>query len=269
MRRSRLVVALVVVVLLAGCAGLSGGDGSNATTEADASANGNSADGSSTSLEGPHPHTEDDRLDPRTLTAEYLGTLQDVEAFVVTDTTAIRSDDGSVRARLITEKHVDLGAERVLVEQRRENADGTTEPGQAVYRNATTACSRSTGSTGCRESDFDREQAIGRAVEITSLETVAAPAFSPDGTATVDGEAVYRFSASSLRENPPEQSLSELGRNPTLESATLFVSPEGIVVRYDVTATVDDDSGRTSVERSYRVELVESGSVSPPEWIQS
>lgn len=268
MRRRRLVLALVLVVLLAGCAGLSGDGGSNGSGGPAADTGSASTEGGS--LEGPHPHTEGDRLDPRALTSEHLGTLRDEAAFVVTDTTSVGStENGSVQFRLITDKHVDLAAEQLLVEQRRESDDGTSELGQALYQNATTTCSRTSGSTDCRENDFDSGRALGRAIEITSLETVAAPAFSPDGTTTVDGQAVYRFSASSLRENPPEQALTELGQNPELESATLFVSPEGYVVRYDVTAVVDDGSGRVTVERSYRVELVESGSVSPPEWVES
>jgi hypothetical protein len=268
MHRRRLLLALVLVVLLAGCAGFSGSGGSNGSDGAAADAG--SASTGAGSLEGPHPHTDGDLLDPRALTSEHLETIRDEAAFVVTDTTTVQSvEDDSVQVRAITEKHVDLDAERLLVEQRRENQDGTTELGQALYQNATTTCSRFSGSTDCREDGFDSDRAVARAVEVTSLETVAAPAFSPDGTTTVDGQAVYRFSADTLREDPPEQALSELGRNPTLEAATLFVSPEGYVVRYDVTATVDDDSGRVTVERSYRVELVEIGSLSPPEWVQT
>lgn len=56
-------------------------------------------------------------------------------------------------------------------------------------------------------------------------ETVTAPAFSPYGKTTVDGGTVYRFPASSMRADLPEQAVSVLGQQPEIETATLPVSP--------------------------------------------
>lgn len=272
MRRMLVAVALVLLVLAAGCAGLSSGDdgtGANATEGTQPTADGEPDDQRSASLDEPHPHVESGTLSFSSLGREHLATLREMETFALTDTVTVTNvADGSIRTRVTTEKRFDLAGERLLVEQRQETGNGGLV--QALYRNATTQCTHQSGSTQCREEAFAVEQALGRVVEITSLETAGAPAFSPNGTTTVDGEPVYRFSADSLREDPPEQSRSELdGQNPTIESATLLVSPDGAIVRYDVRYTVDADSGRARVERRYRITPTDGSSISPPEWLSS
>lgn len=269
MRRTGILLAVVLLVVVGGCAGISGG-GSNGTNGAASSTDGDAPGGEATSLDGPHPHTEDDALVVDSLVTGHAETLRSMETFVLTDTvTVTHVSNGSLLTEVTTEKRFDLGAERFRIERRQTDATGAESQLEALYQNATTRCTRRSGSAECGESPFDPDRALGRVVEITSLETVAAPAFSPNGTTTLDGDAVYRFSASSMRADPPEDAVTELGRNPTVESATLLVSPDGHVVRYDVRFTVDSDSGRVRLERSYRISPTESGSVSPPEWVGS
>ncbi len=269
MRGTLIVVALILVVGLAGCTGISGDDGSNATPDGDTPTVAEPTDPGSNGLDGPHPYMENDTLALESMMAGHLETLGEREQFVLTNTVTVRDGaNESNHTQVILEKRFDFAAERLHIRQRQEGPNAGENPVD-LYRNATTQCSRQSGSVQCRESQFDPNRALGRVVEITALETVGAPAFSPNGTTTVNGEAVYRFSATELRDDPPEQSISELGVDPTIHAATLFVSSEGHVVGYDVTATVESNGDRVEVVRSYRITSIDGLSITPPEWVPS
>ncbi|GAB3679958.1 hypothetical protein GCM10028857_01990 [Salinarchaeum chitinilyticum] len=291
MTRTRTVLALGLLLVLAGCAGFGGTDGdsgpnasadvqspaedpANGTdsgTDQDANGEEDSEDGQqTTSLDGPHPYTSEGSPNVSALVGGHLVTLQDEETFTLTDTATLRNAaNGSLQLEVTTEKRFDLASEQLLIERWQTEGSGTETKTLGRYQNATTICTQDGDSVDCGPSEFDSGTALGRVVEITTLESVAAPAFSANGTTTVDGQAVYRFSADSIRDDAPEQAITELGQNATIESATLLVAPDGHVVRYDVSYAVDGDSGRVAIDRRYQITLTDQSSLTPPEWVPS
>lgn len=306
MRRSHVAVGLVLVaVVVAGCPAVPGGetgasDGGAATGGADtpSPADGSAAaagveDGGGTAsdaesdatetasgdggtdaepvrtLSGEHPYVADGRIDVRALVRAHLEALRRADSFTLTNNATVRyASNDSVATRITDVRRVGLANERLLVERSAATLDGTVQGESGRYDNRTTTCNWDGDEPDCTEGGFDRRQALGFTVETTGLETVAGPAFTPDGTVERDGRMLYRYSATSLRGDLDESTRSELGPNATLADATLLVAPDGRIVEYRFAVERGDGNGnRVVLERTYRTRTVNATAVPVPSWL--
>jgi len=218
-----------------------------------------------------HPYVTDGRLDARALARVHLEVLGGAESFTLTNNgTVTYASNGTAATRITDVRRFGLASERLLIERRSATPDGTVQGESSRFDNGTATCTRYAGEAGCSEGGFDRRRAVGLAMETTSLETLAGPAFAPDGTVERDGRALYRYSATSLRSDLGESTRSELGPNASLESATLLVAPDGRIVEYRFAIERDDGDGdRLILERTYRTRGVNATTVTRPSWVPS
>jgi|GEM_PF-2527990 len=218
-----------------------------------------------------HPYVTDGRLDARALARAHLEALGGAESFTLTNNgTVTYASNGTVATRITDVRRFGLASERLLIERRSATPDGTVQGRSSRFDNGTTTCTRYAGEAGCSEGGFDRRRAVGLAMETTSLETLAGPAFAPDGTVERDGRTLYRYSATSLRSDLGESTQSELGPNASLESATLLVAPDGRIVEYRFALERDGGAGtRVGLDRTYRTRAVDATSVTRPSWVPS
>lgn len=262
MRRPFATLALVLALVLAGCSGGGSGTASPTTDPSDGPAtNGVGATPTPVPLGDEHPYLTDGSLDARALLTAHIQRLRSVESYTLgNNVTAAYAANGSESGSLTRIDRVDLADERASLLIRRQGPDGeTTESGQ--YRNATHACVIQQGEATCNEASFDDQRIVALAIETTSLETVAGPAFEPDGTVTRDGQGLYRYTASALREDLPENTASELGTNPVLSDATLLVHPSGRVFEYRITYMTGSDDQRQQATYVYTTRDVNATSV--------
>jgi hypothetical protein len=225
--------------------------------------------GSVRTLTGEHPYVTDDRLDARALVRSHLDALGRSDSFTLTNNATVRyvSND-SVATRIRDIRRVGLASERLLIERFAASPDGTRQGESGQFANGTTTCNWYGDRRSCSDSGFDRQEALGLAVETTGLETVAGPAFAPDGTVERGGQTLYRYSATSLRPDVGESVRSELGPNATLRDATLLVAPSGRIVEYRFAVERGNGSGtRVLLERTYRTRAVNATTVASPSWL--
>jgi hypothetical protein len=270
MRRTLATFALALALVLAGCP--AGESGTVSTT--DDSPDGTATDGVGATqtpvpLADEHPYVADGSLDVSGLLTAHIQRLRSVESYTLGyNLTAAFAANGSDSGSLTRVDNVDLADERAVFLVRQRGSDGeASESGQ--YRNATHACSIQQGELACNEAAFDEQRVVALAVETTSLETLGAPDFEADGTVTRDGQGLYRYTATTLREDLPEQTATELGTNPALSEATLFVHPSGRIVEYEITYTTGSGDQRQRATFVYTTRDVNATSVPDAETLVS
>jgi len=263
MRHTVATLALVLALALAGCA--SGGGSGTASPTTD-SPTGTATDGTGATptpapIADEHPYVTDGSLDTKALVTAHIQRLRAVESYTLGyNLTAEYASNGSSSAALTRADRVDLADERATLLIRQRGSDGdVSESGQ--YRNASHACSIQQGELACNEAPFDEQRVVALAVETTSLETVAGPAFEPAGTVTRDGQPLYRYTASAFRDDLSESVASELGANPVLNESTLLVHPSGRVVEYRLTYLTGSGDRRQRATAVYTTRDVNATSV--------
>lgn len=247
MRRTLATLALAVALVLAGCPG--GGESGTAAPTTDSpdgpATNGVGATPTPVPLADDHPYVTADTLDMRALVRAHLQRLRALESYMLdNNVTAEYAANGSAAGSATRLDRVDLADQRAAVMARQRSPEGTLLRETGTYRNATHACTLREGSLTCRETAFDKPRVVGMALETTALETVYGPAFEPNGTITRDGQGLYRYTATALREDFPAGTAGELGTNPVLSEATLLVHPSGRIVEYEITYTTGSDDQR-------------------------
>lgn len=256
-----------------------GGDPSDRTTGDASDGAGETATNPATATEplrtvaDDHPYVADGTLDVRALVVAHTDALGRAGSLALTNNGTVRyAANGSLSARITDVRRFDFDARRLSILRRSAAPDGETLGESGQFANATTTCTLFEGEVQCAAGGFDRRQALGLTMETTSLETVAGPAFAPNGTVERDGRSLYRYTATSLRPSLGESVRSELGPNPSLRRATLLVAPGGRIVEYRFTLERDDGSGETAervvLQRTYRTSAVNATTVSRPGWFQ-
>lgn len=287
MKKKLIVLALAVTLLLAGCIGSDGttsetpqpeaGAGETpATTPTEAgdgetpaaTDEGDSGSGQASELDE-HPAISDGTLNVSQLVRGHIDALSQSDSFtILNNRTGTYANNGTVQGRTVMTNRVDLANQRQYVERRSVEDDGQARVVEARYGNATTTCLSRGEGFQCRETGVETRQMLGLAIETTSLETVAAPDFSPDGTVERNGQSLYRYSASSFRSQMDSNTESELyGESPTLQSATLLVHPDGRIVSYTLTYQTGGDTPQT-LELVYRTGEIDETTVNPPEELE-
>ena len=267
----RLLAAVCLAVVLAGCAG--GGPATDATagTATDRQVTGGTDAPAGTQTPTPratltdeHPYVEGDRVNATAMLLSHFRVLERAESFTVANNlTAAWAANGTSLGRQVVVNRADIAAERWRLTRRSFGPDGTSRIDETRYANATRSCL--VGSeTACRDGGFDRRRVLGLTVETTALESLRGPDFRPAGTVTRDGQALYRYTAETFRDPLPEAAASDLGREPALENATVLVAPDGQVALYRVTYTVATDGGRQRGTLTYTTRALNATTVSPP-----
>lgn len=254
-------LALALAVALAGCAG---GQGTTTDTPTPSATVSPTPTPTPATAAAGHPYVAADGLDARGLVRDHVTALREAGSYTVTNNgTATFVGNGTGAGRVRATNRVNLTAERQHLVFRSEGVDGA-QTKRHQYANASTTCSVTGGEVTCQDGGFSERRAVGLVVETTALETVAGPAFEVDGTVERDGRTLYRYRATSFREPLPDGVVSEIGQAPVLDSATLLVSPPGIIVEYRI--TFERGTGDARQERSwvYRIRGVGSTTVEPP-----
>jgi hypothetical protein len=268
------VVALTVPLVLAGCIGSDGTASDTPQPEAGAgetpatTPTGDSGSGQASELDE-HPAVSDGTLNVSQLVRGHIDALSQSDSFtILNNRTATYANNGTSQGRSVMTNRVDLANQRQYVERRSVDGDGQVRAVEARYGNATTTCLNSGEGFQCQETGVETREMLGLAIETTSLETVAAPAFSPDGTVERNGQSLYRYSASSFHSPLESNTESELyGEDPSLVTATLLVHPDGRIVSYTLTYRTGGETPQT-LELVYRTDGIDDTTVSPPEELE-
>jgi hypothetical protein len=236
MDRKLVILALAGALLLAGCSGGSGGtpeasDGTGTAAPMEATA-------------GEHPAVTDGRLDVSIILQDHLTVLRGAESFtILNNRTATYVENGSVSGRSVLINKADIANQRQRLESRSFTPDGDIQTELVRFGNATTTCTLRSGESDCSDGGISTRRIMGSTVETTSLETLGAPEFRPDGIADREGQSVYRYSASAFRTSMGSETSAELyGTDPTLVKATLLVHPNGHIVEYSLTYQTGGDT---------------------------
>lgn len=218
-----------------------------------------------------HPYVSGGSLDVSALLRTHLEALGRAESFRLTNNgTARYVSNGTQVARFTDVRRFGLSARRASILRRSTATDGTVQGLSARFVNASATCTRTGDEARCGQGGFERQRALGLTVETTSLETLAGPAFAPNGTVERDGRSLYRYTATELRSSLDEDTRAELGPDPSLRSSTLLVAPDGRVVEYRFAVERGDGEGtRVLLERTYRTRAVNATTVRRPSWLPS
>lgn len=271
------VLILVLALVLAGCTG-SDGTASETPSQSDAVAgdtqtttpteqSGTEAtQASESAAPGEHPAVSDGAVNISQLVGGHLVVLSQSESFtVVNNRTVTYVENGSVQGRTVMINRGDIANQRHHIERRSIDSDGSVRFVETRYANATTTCVNSGEQFQCRDTGVETREIVGLIVETTSLETVAAPDFSPDGAVERNGQSLYRYSASSFRSPIEPETEGELyGDEPSLVTATLLVHPNDRIVEYSLTYQTGGDNPRT-LELVYRTSELNETRVTPPQ----
>lgn len=287
MRRTMAVVGLVTLTILGGCLGPGGADGqagTNAreqTTQTDVgtdtnpsstAASGGSDDGEVTgtsTVAGEHPYMQNGSMSYSTLLRDHVTSLESSGSIsMASNRTAYYVANDTLAVRIPQVREMKFDPPEAVFLQRQELPDGTLT--REIYRTGERSCIRETStertpSVECHDTSTSSQRLLGYTVETTSLETLAALSFRPEGTDTRDGQQLYRYRASSLRSGVPAD--QKLGDNVTLDSATLLVSPDGRIVRYEVTYQRASEGTQYRITDVYRTWKPGETSVTRPTWI--
>lgn len=289
-------ILLVVLVALAGCTGFlgesdsppdatetnagttdatgidatDGEDGADAGTETPGTED-PGTDAPVRTLAGDHPYVDGDSLDASSLVADHLAALRRADSFTLSNNGSARwAANDTLAVRYVDRRLFDLASQRYSIVRRAIEPGGTVASMSGRYANASAVCTSFADDVQCGDGGFDGQQALGLTVETTGLETIAGPAFSPDGTVERDGQSLYRYSATELRSSLDESTASELGSNASLDRTTLLVAPDGRIVEYHFVLERDGgDGARVLLERTYSTRAVNATSVAPPPWLRS
>ena len=282
MNRPLAAVILAVVLVLAGCTG--GGESPSGTTpETQTGAGDLNATGAPDPTEtaatdtpeptdtpaqaapGGHPASRDGALNASRLGRDHMLVISRADSFtVVNNRTVTYLENGSVRSRSVVVNRGDLAATSHRIDRRSIGGDGGVRVEETRYENATTSCLVSPSGAECRDAGVGPREIVGLTMETTSLETLAAPDFSPDGIARRDGRSLYRYSATSFRASMPSGTAKELyGADPALETATLLVHPSGRIVSYALTYRLGGETPQ-ELNTTYVTSGIDATTVVPP-----
>jgi len=264
MRRTFATLALVFALVFAGCSGSGGSGTPSQTTDSpdspDATVEGST--GTPVSLADEHPYRTAGSVNATAMTVAHLQHLQTLDSYTLGNNVTVEyAANGSVAESVTRVDRVDFEDEELARLIRQRGADGEVRRRTVQYRNATHDCSVLNGSLSCGEGEFRERRVISTAIETTTLETVLAPAFEPDGTVTRSGQGLYRYTATTLRDNLTERTRAQLGTNPDLSEATVLVHPSGRVVEYEITYTSGSDGQRRRGTFIYTTGAVNATSV--------
>mgnify|MGYP000515993898 CR=1 FL=1 len=267
MGKKQAALMMTVVLLLAGCSGGNGGaTGTPAGTETVTQTPESTGELATpqTAIAGEHPAVTNGTLEISNLVQEHLNFLRGVESFtVLNNRTFSYVENGSVSGRSVLINKGDITNQRQRLEIRAFTRDGDIERELIRYSNATTTCMLRDSESQCSSGGVSTREIIGSTMETTSLETVGAPAFRPDGITNREGQSLYRYSASEFRASLDSNTESELyGANPTLVEATLLVHPTGRIVEYSLTYQTGSETPQ-ELELTYVTEAINATTFEP------
>jgi hypothetical protein len=286
------VLALALVLLVAGCSGGNGAATQPAadTTSPDATTEPTPDGSTATATPGPtdppttttqpatttpepttqvavpgeHPAVTDGTLDASTLVGDHIAALRDANSLtVVNDRTGTYVANGTTRFTSTLTNELDLANTRQHLTYRVYDGDDTLQRELVRHSNATTTCTRRDDEYDCTDTGTDTRRLLASTMETTSLETFAAPAFQPDGIVERDGQTLYRYTATSFHADLDQDTRDELfGPDPSLHNATLLVHPGGHIVEYTLTYTTGTDPDQR-LTLTYRITSIDTTTVEP------
>jgi len=280
MKMERGVLVLAVVLLVAGCTGGNGPTTQTApgtttsTSTHEQTAGPTTTTDPATSTAGPtttreaipgeHPAVTDGTVDSSTLLGDHLATLRDADSLtVLNNRTGTYVANGTTAFRSSLTNKIDLANTRQHLTVRVYDDDGDLDRHRVQVSNATTTCTGHDETLDCTDTGVDTRRLLGSTVETTSLETLAAPAFTPAGIVEHDGHTLYRYTATEFRTDIDSNTQDELfGDDPTLVDATLLVHPSGRIVQYTITYTTGGDTDQR-LALTYRTTAINTTTVDP------
>lgn len=268
MNRAVAVALLSVLTVAAGCSGVPGLDGGAPDGGQDGLAG--TATPGEQALAEEHPYVVDGRLNASALRRAHQDWMERVDSFAVTNNrTASYVANGSAISAYVTVGQFDLVDERLRLRDQLLASNGSVRTHLGWFNSETRDCTFAEGEPSCAEGGFDRGYAYDLATSRTTLDALAAPTFSPDGTTVRGGQRVYRYSATSFRSSVDESALVPLGPDPRLRSATLLVAPGGRVVEYRVRLYGDGEGPEVLRVHRYGTSGVNETAVESPSWVPS
>lgn len=264
---------LAVLLVLAGCSGgptTTTADSPDATTSAPTAPTTTTDPGTpddtrnDSGLSGTHPAVSDGQLNATRLLRGHVESFRPLASFTVEDSSVVRhAGNESLVVTEAERRRFNISAQRVLVERRLTLPNGTVRNQQVRYTNETVTCAVGE-TTECSSGGFDPTEALRATTVDTSLATVPAPRFVPNGTTTVNGTDAYRYTADQFRDSIPAPAQAPLGEDPALRSATVFVSESGQILRYQAVYVGTIDGTRYLTTATYGVTAVGETSVPSP-----
>lgn len=168
---------------------------------------------------------------------------------------------------------VDFGTERALGRTALRYANGTERSSGAFFFNSTTVAVRSgppgesSVQTRALQRPF-RSTGAARFADNTAFEFVGTLDYEFDDAVRRDGRWLYRFTGEGIAADLSDQERQvRFGGNATVESATLLVTGEGLVVDFETRFSGDRPTGRRTVTAQYRASDVNATTVAVPDWV--
>lgn len=257
MRRKQALASLAVALLLvtAGCAGFTGGDGS--TPESDTTTTPNGTSTPAEDLDTP-PGIQDGEITNSTALYEAHSEAVNNTARSVHMSTS-ETADGQTTERNVS---VTYGQNDSLLMEM-----DTAEGQQNVYQNNGLTVMDSEGQTVVAQGESMASQMAGLQSEQLEAILIGLPLqvgnYSQAGTTTHDGTTVHKFTADLDSMN---QSAASGMENVTAFDATVLVSPDGVIHKVTMDITEDTENGERDVSTSYELSNFGDATVESPDW---
>jgi len=254
-------LAVVALVLLAGCSGGLTGDGGSPD---DAAATTGQTDAATTEavaeISAQPWATADEQVDFETLREVHADALANASTYAFE--TARSSEDGTSSESRIA---VDRDADRVLFTA--TVTEGDSDQSQATYVSGDSLYSR-TGADG--EFTYDQQNATDGEVEglVTEQSSLGptggvAEALEWEYVGAEDGQ--YRFEADSIAAS---EETSFDADNATESTGTLVVDETGYIAEFSMSLTIATAEGEESASLSYATSGVGDTTVEEPSWVE-
>lgn len=273
MRQSLLVLAVAVMLVLAGCSG-SGGSDPEATTGETPGATATPTDQPESTISDPTELSgvSEDGVNATALFVNHARTLANESGYATSDTYRIAergSDNESVTRKQLRSSATQ---QRSLysIDRRSSVGEQTRATNRTTYwtveDGSATVYSRfeSAGSVSY-EADDDPYRNFTTFYRQSSVYDQTTLLFnfdlSYDGTVDRDGRTLFRFTADSFVEG------SSFSGNATDPSATVLVDGDGIVRSAEWTVDVTQDERSATITYSYQVDAVGDTTVEEPDWL--
>ena len=275
MGRTLATLLLVACVLVAGCAGTGGGDGTPTGTETTdgTPTNADTTDGPGTAESVENlSFTDGTELNTTALYRAQFEYFNDSDGYVAQS--SIRFDEPTANGLVerYDERRLDLVNNRGYGVTEFVATDDTRRQSQAYFFNESVLVrldgppGQATPQSRSFPSNF-YARAVSSYGDATAIELTAPLDYRFENATTIDGETVYRFTADSFASDADRTQIEQFyGENATVGSATLLVTGEGHIVSFEATYTSGPPDNRRGISATYDVTVGET-TVETPEWV--
>ncbi len=255
--RRNLVVVTALLVVLAGCSGLSPGATNPGAQE-------------TTTDTGLNPDAEpvyEPPLNTTKVAVDHVVELRRAGSFAYTSTITIVDTNKSATVEIGREARVDMASGAMLVTR---NDSGVSSRDTYITGEGTTytrtVADASSVSFNVSDSQIDTSRyainGVPRFLDMFEL--------TYDGRTTLDGQEVYRYSATSPDQVNALRGFGGAGSNESLESiqATMYVTESGLITQLGYSIAFDTGDGMHNIKAVTKYEAVGEVSVSEPGWVE-